>query len=186
MLFRKLSLAEYDIHQVLSNPRRSVALDCITNRPGPITLRELSEIVATRETGESPAPRSVRQAVYVSLHQHHLPAMHRRGIIHYDVDRKLVEPLAAARDVELYMEVTTKHGITWAEYYRLLGVLGLLLIVGSLVGTPLLAHIPPLLLASGSLAVFSLSTAYQYWNHRHAIFRLFQDRTDRREKDPDW
>jgi hypothetical protein len=171
MQYRTLSLPTHDIHHVLSNERRCEALTYITESSGRITVRDLSERIAASEAGQYPAPRNVRQAVYVSLHQHHLPAMHRRGIIDYDTDRKLVQPLAAARDVELYMEITTKHGITWAEYYRLLGVVGLLLVVAASLGVPLVSAVPSLLWASVFLAAFSVSTAYQYWKHRHAIVR---------------
>jgi len=179
MLFRKLTLPEYDIHHVLSNPRRCEALEHITASAEPIALRELSEVVATAESDQSPAPRAVREAVYVSLHQHHLPALHRRGIVNYDRDRKLIEPLAGARDVELYMEVVTRHGITWAEYYRLLGVVGLLLVVVSFLDVPLVSQVPTLVWASGFLAVFAVSTAYQFWKNRRAVVRSFTRQTGR-------
>ena len=173
MRFHKPTLPEYDIHHVLSNPRRCEALEHITASPEPIALRELSEVVAAAEADEYPAPRAVREAVYVSLHQHHLPALHRRGIVNYDQDRKLIEPLAGARDVELYMEVVTKHGITWAEYYRLLGVATLVLVVVASLNVPLLSAVPGFLWASIGLGVFALSTAYQFWKNRRAILRSF-------------
>jgi len=171
MRFHKPTLPEYDIHHVLSNPRRCEALEHITASAEPITLRALSEVVAAAEADENPAPRPLREAVYVSLHQHHLPALHRRGIVNYDQDRKLIEPLAGVRDVELYMEVVTKHGITWAEYYRLLGVASLFLVVASQMDTPLVSAVPALAWASLALGVFALSTAYQFWKNRRAILR---------------
>lgn len=170
MLFRKLTLPEYDIHHILSNPRRTEALEHI-NDSGELTLRELSEAVAASESGESPAPRNVREAVYVSLHQHHLPALHRRGIIHYDQDRKIIETLDGFRDVELYMEVVTKHGITWADYYRLLGVTSLLLVVVSHLSVPFFSAVPGLLWATIGLAVFAASASYQLWKNRKSIIR---------------
>lgn len=171
MRFHKPTLPEYDIHHVLSNPRRCEALEHITASAEPIALRDLSEAVAATEADEYPAPRAVREAVYVSLHQHHLPALHRRGIVNYDKDRKLIEPLAGARDVELYMEVVTKHGITWAEYYRLLGVLSLLLVVVAHLQVPPISVLPAFAWATIGLGVFAVSTAYQFWKNRRAILR---------------
>jgi hypothetical protein len=184
MLFRKLTLPEYDIHHVLSNPRRTEALEHI-NDAGELTLRELSEAVATAESGESPAPRNVREAVYVSLHQHHLPALHRRGIVDYDQDRKVIETLDGFRDVELYMEVVTKHGITWADYYRLLGVTSLLLVVVSHQNVPLFSVVPGLVWATVGLAAFAVSASYQLWHHRKSIIRALTGRTSTPERGPD-
>lgn len=170
MLFRKLTLPKSDIHHILSNQRRTEALEHI-NDSGELTLRDLSEAVAASESGESPAPRNVREAVYVSLHQHHLPALHRRDIVHYDQDRKIVEPLEGFRDIELYMEVITKHGITWADYYRLLGVTSLLLVVVSHLNVSFFSAVPGLVWATVGLVAFAISTSYQLWHHRKPIIR---------------
>ena len=69
------------------------------------------------------------------------------------------------------MEVVTRYGITWSDYYRNLGILGLFVVVASLVDVPLVARVDPLLWASGFLAVFALSTAYQLWKARFGIIR---------------
>ncbi|WP_439026232.1 DUF7344 domain-containing protein [Haloarchaeobius sp. DT45] len=170
-LTRRNRLQECDIHQILSNPRRRETLRVLNQTAGTITLRELSELIATVESGEEPAPRNVREAVYISLHQTHLPRLDELGILEYDSGRKNVELLDGARDVNIYMEVVTPHGITWAEFYRGLGAVGLCTVVAALADVPGVAMIDPLLWASGFLTLFAGSTTYQLWKHRFNLFR---------------
>jgi len=89
---------------------------------GATTLNDLAETIAERETGESPAPKNIRNSVYNSLHQTHLPKLDRRGIVEYDSDRKTIRITEDARSVDVYMEVVTPYGITWSEYYSMLGI----------------------------------------------------------------
>ncbi|QCJ46666.1 MULTISPECIES: DUF7344 domain-containing protein [Haloprofundus] len=174
MQLRQRTVPEYEIHTVLSNQRRRVALEHLGSGPGRTTVRELSEVVATAETGESPPPRNVRESVYISLHQTHLPKLHDLGVVDYDRERKEIRLLEGARDVDLYMEVVTKHGITWGEYYRGLGVLSLLTVVAASIGVPGLSLAAPVLWASAFLALFACSTLYQLWARRWQVFRALR------------
>ena len=171
MAFRRRSIPEWKIHHLLSSPRRRHAIDYLEANPGSTTLRELSEAVAEIETGQSPPPRAVRERVYISLHQSHLPALDKQGVVEYDLERKEIRPLPGSRDVRLHMEVVTRYGITWAEYYRYLGILGLFVVVAALAGLSPVARVDPLLWASGFLALFALSTGYQFWKGRYALLR---------------
>jgi hypothetical protein len=171
MQLRQQSVPEYEIHNILANQRRRVALEHLGSVPGRTTVRELSEVIATAETGESPPPRNVRESVYISLHQTHLPKLHGLGIVDYNRETKEITLLDAARDVDLYMEVVTKHGITWGEYYRGLGVLSLLTVVASSIDVPGIGLAPPVLWASVFLALFALSTLYQLWANRWNVLR---------------
>lgn len=155
-------LPQSTIHFVLSSDRRRDVLRYLDRRGGRTSIRDLSEYVAANETGLEPAPRKVRETVYVSLIQTHLPALADLGVIHYDRENREVVSLAASRDLRVYMEVVTRFGITWDEYYRYLGVLGLLTVVASEVGVPGLAAVDPLLTATAFLAAFALSTTYQF------------------------
>jgi hypothetical protein len=174
MLFKSRPLPEHEIHQILSNPRRREALRHLGSSPGTISVRELSELVATAETGKDPAPRNVRESVYISLHQTHLPKLHDLGVVDYDRELKEVALLDRARHVDLYMEVVTKHGVTWGEFYRSLGIVGLLTVVAGEMGLPLVEAVDPLLSASAFLGLFALSTAYQLWAHRFHILRALR------------
>lgn len=166
MQLRTHTLPESQIHTILSNPRRSHALRHLYLSGGTITVNELSHLVAEHETGESPPPRNVRESVYVSLHQTHLPKLHELGIVEYDRERKEIHLRQRARDVDLYMEVVTRHGITWSEFFQGLGIFSLLAILANLTSVPGISRIDPLLLTSAFLALFAVVTLYQLWTNR--------------------
>ena len=71
----KDTLESSQIHDILRNDRRRLAIKCLRENEGTLSVRDLSEDVASRETGERPAPRDKRRSVYVSLHQTHLPKL---------------------------------------------------------------------------------------------------------------
>jgi hypothetical protein len=169
--FSKPNLSEQQIHQILSNPRRCSAIQHLCSSSGTISVRDLSEVIATAETGQSPAPRNVRESVYISLHQTHLPKLHELGVIEYDLELKEVYLLDAAKDLDRYMDVVNGFGVTWGGFYRSLGVVGLASVVAALADVPGFAALDPLLWATGFLTVFSLSTAYQLWADRWALVR---------------
>ena len=162
MPFSRPSIPETDIHFVLSNPRRRETLRYLARNAGRTTVRDLSEYIASNETGHIPAPRQARETVYVSLIQTHLPALEALEIVEYDQTTKEVTTLEASRDYRVYMEVVTRFGITWDEYYRYLGVLGLLLVVAVEAGVPLISSLDVLVLATVFLGLFAASTLYQF------------------------
>lgn len=92
-----------DIHDVLRNDRRREVLARLHSNSGKATIRELSEHIAAVESKEDPPPRNVRQSVYVSLHQTHLPKLDELGIVDYDTDGKLVELQPEAQAIHSYL-----------------------------------------------------------------------------------
>lgn len=162
MRLRQETIPESEIHFILSNPRRREVLSFLDRNAGASTVSELSEFIASSETGEDPAPRQVRETVYISLHQTHLPALDELGIIEYDLTNKEITSLEATRDLRVYMEVVTRFGITWDEYYRYLGVLGLLVIVAVEMGVPWIGSVGSLVWATLFLGIFAISTMYQF------------------------
>jgi hypothetical protein len=169
-------LPAHEIHNVLSSPRRSAALSYLRRVDGETSVQALSEAVATAETGVRPAPRDVRLSVYNSLVGTHLPKLATLELVAYDDDAKLVRPLPAAREVAHYTRVLTGFGITWAGYYRALGIVGLFLVVASLAGVPLLSAVDPLVPATVALAAFAVSGVSQLWLDRRAARRAFRGR----------
>jgi len=165
-------IEEAEIHDVLRNERRRRTIEHLREESGMVSLRDLSEAIAAAETGETPPPRNIRESVYNSLHQPHLPKLDSLGVVRYDSDRKDITVDGRAREVDLYMEVVTEYGITRGEYYRSLGVFALFSIVASEIGVPLLAEVSSLLVASAFLAVIGASIAYQLWTHRWRYLRL--------------
>jgi hypothetical protein len=154
------ALAATEIHDVLRNHRRRLVLERLAAECERQTMSGLAEHIAAVESGEDPPPRNVRQSVYVSLHQTHLPKLDDLGIVSYDADEKWVCLADRAAEVTIYMEVVPKYGLSWGEYYFGLGLLGFLLLVGWAVGVPVLASTEPFVLAVGTLAVLVVSAVY--------------------------
>ena len=159
-------LSETDIHNLLRNDRRRHTIKCLQEHGREVMLRDLAEDIAELETEESPPPRNIRDSVYISLHQNHLPKLDDAGVVDYDQDRKTIRLKDSARAVDVYMEVVTKYGVTWATYYRALGTVSLFLVVLSLTEVPLVSAVDPLIFASVFLAIIAGSTLYQLWSRR--------------------
>jgi hypothetical protein len=164
-----------EVHDILRNARRRRTLQYLKQRLEPVSLRDLSERIAEWETDETPAPRGVRQSVYNSLHQTHLPKLDGIGVIEYHKDRKVVELRERARQVDLYMDIVTRFGVTWGVYYRTLGVVGLLGVVFCETSVPLFAQVESLVVATVFLAVFGVSAVYQLWSRRWFYLRALAD-----------
>ena len=167
-------LNEKQIHNVLRNDRRRQVLKQLQQSVGQLSVRELSEAIAEAETGKSPPPRNIRDSVYNALNQTHLPKLDSLGILEYNQHRKTVSLQSSAREVSLYMEVITKYGITWAEYYQLLMLVSLLAILAAEISVPVISSVPTLLLCSLFLVVLGVSIVNQLWSRRwvylHQLF----------------
>lgn len=159
-------LAETEIHDLLRNERRRQVIKHLQETVGKTTLRDLAEQIAEYETGESPPPKNIRNSVYNSLHQTHLPKLDQRGIIDYDSDRKTIKLREKARSVEVYMEIVTPYGITWSEFYSLLGTFSLLILLAVYIDVPLVSGVDPILWISLFLVVYAVSIGYQMWTQR--------------------
>ncbi|SEO25524.1 hypothetical protein SAMN05216388_101049 [Halorientalis persicus] len=159
-----------EIHDILRNDRRRLAIKCLREQDGQLSVRDLSEQVATRETGESPAPRDKRRSVYVSLHQTHLPKLDDLGIVDYDTDEKEVRLRDRAAEITTYMEVVPRYGITWAEYYLVLGILGFGTVLAASIGTPLLGAIGTPAVAAAYLLILTGSAAFHVRSQDRGLF----------------
>jgi hypothetical protein len=169
-------LGEEEIHDILSNERRKTTLELLKNRSGPVELRDLTDWIAELEADTTPPPRSLRQSVYNSLHQNHLPKLDRHGVIDYDSNRKVISLRSKARRVDLYMEVLTPYGITWSTYYRTVSVLSLVAIIADQLDVLWFPGDYSVIIASFFLMIISLSTAYQLWSNNWIQIRgLFGD-----------
>lgn len=166
------SLERSEVHEILRNNRRRETIKFLREKVGAVSLRKLSEVIAEREAGESPAPRDHRESVYNSLHQTHLPKLNEWKVISYDLDHKTVQLDKGAREVYVQMEVINRYGITWADYYRSLGVLALMTIVAADLGVPLLTLPEPVVISAFFLAIFTISTARQLWVNRWLYLRV--------------
>ncbi|AUX10380.1 hypothetical protein AArcSl_2765 [Halalkaliarchaeum desulfuricum] len=159
-------MPETQIHDLLRNERRQQVIKHMQRTVGSTTLRELAVAIAEQETGESPPPKNIRDSVYNSLHQTHLPKLDRRGVIEYDSDRKTVTLEEDAKSVRIYMEVVTDYGVTWDEVYRMLGTLSLFVVLAAHIDVPLVSAVDPVLWTSLFLFVFAVVMGYQLWSQR--------------------
>lgn len=160
-------IAESDVYHLFSNFRRRESMSILWRQSAEMTLRELSEQIAAAEAEQSPAPRPLRESVYNTLDRTHLPKLHEFGLVEYDGDRKLVRPLPESRRYHRYMDTGSPVGMSWGEYYRGLGIVGLFVTTGSLAELPLLGAIEPIAYASLTLSVFAISTLYQLLKSPH-------------------
>ncbi|WP_138006437.1 DUF7344 domain-containing protein [Halalkalirubrum salinum] len=160
-----ISLPQFKVYEILGNRRRFETVRVLEDAGGSVSVAELSEAIAEAEADGEPPSKSARDSVYSSLHQTHLPKLHELGIIHYNRDARTVKPLDRARDLSRYMEVVTYFGLTWGEYYRAVGVLGLLTVLASLLEVPIFVLIDPILLCSIVLGIYAISSAHQLWSH---------------------
>lgn len=81
-------------YMLLSDERRRVVLDILTDQSEPIELTALSGLVAAAEHDgdvDEVCP-STRERIAVSLHHIHLPKMDDFGVVEYDTDTQAVEP----------------------------------------------------------------------------------------------
>jgi hypothetical protein len=170
-------LEETTIHDVLSNERRRKLLSLLANGRSSYTLRELSERIAEQESGESPAPRNLRQSVYVSLQQTHVPRLIRLGIIEYEEQNGTNVVLSEhADDVTVYLEVVPGYELAWSEFYLGISLLGLLTVVATVVGVPVLSLVPPATWAGVFFGVIVLSAAYHTWTLGSTVFHRTRGR----------
>jgi hypothetical protein len=73
------------VHHLLSSGRRRAVYGHLA-ADGTLSVRELSERLATAESGEDPPPSDVRHSVYVSLRQNHLPKLADNGVVEFADD----------------------------------------------------------------------------------------------------
>jgi hypothetical protein len=154
-------LSEYEIHDVLRNERRTRLLEHLHQECDTVTLRGLSEHIAVLETGETPPPRRVRESVYNSCHQSHLPKLHRMGIVDYEPNRKLVRLGDTWTQVSPYMNPSTGSAMTWPVYNLLVGSVGMVVVTLSSLGVAFFATVPILGWVGLFLVVSIASALYQ-------------------------
>ena len=172
-MFRANTIPEEEVYEILANRRRRETLRQLmtSTSQDPMTLHDLSQEVAARETGQTPPPKGIRESVYNSLHQTHLPKLDELGIVHYDRDARTVQVRKRARDIDRYMEVVTGYGVTWSELYRTIGVGSLTILLAAMLEVPFISAIDPLLWVVIFLSMFSITIASQLWSNRWLILR---------------
>lgn len=139
-----------------------------------MSVRELSERIGATESGSDPPPRSVKQSVYVSLLQTHLPKLDELDIVEYDADRKVVSVDGGLDHVTVYMETVPKYGLSWSEYYAAVSVLGVLTLVAAEFGVPVIGALSGVAWAYGFFLLVLVSAGYQTYRQGSSIFHRIQ------------
>lgn len=170
-------LSDEEIHDVLRNKRRRLVIDILQSENEPVSVRELSEEIGSVESDSNPPPRNIKQSVYVSLLQTHLPKLDELGIIDYESNGKMVSVDGGLQDVTFFMETIPKYGISRIEYYAALGVLGVLTTFAAQIGAPVISAFTPLTWAYGFFLLIFVSGLYHLYQQGNSILhRILTDR----------
>ena len=136
-------LSASEVYDVLRNRRRRLVLERLRTTGAPESVSDLAEHIGGVEAGESPPPRNVRQSVYVSLHQTHLPKLDELDIVAYDPDGKMVELAANAEHLDVYLNIDDDADGLHPGYYVGLGLVGGVVVASTAAGVPGLRAVTP-------------------------------------------
>lgn len=174
MAFRDDGPSEGQVFEVLGNERRRRALDALRQRRGRATVGELAEDVAAAL--DRPTER-VRESVYNSLRQTHVPHLDRVGVVSYDpVSGEVV--LEGGTAVTTHLGTHAGFGVTWAELYRSIALLGLLAALTARLEAPVLGAVGVLPVLTVALLALGGATAVQLWRARWRVLRVTRRRGD--------
>jgi len=137
-------VSEDELFDVLSNQRRRFAVHLLKREADDsIAIGDMAEQIAAWENGIETAEitGTERKRVYTALQQSHLPKMDKAGVVDFNKNRGIVEPMPAMTDVDVYMDVVEGKEIPWSDYY-----LGLSGVAVALVGAVWLGAWPFVLL----------------------------------------
>ena len=140
------------LFEILKNQRRRRVLRyLIEDDDGGVTLDELAEEIAARETGKDvrQITSQERKRVYVGLYQCHLPKMDDYGAIAYNKPRGKIETADQTDLFERYLSVEDDADDSgWTEYHSMLSLVAAVVLV-----------VPVVLGAIGSNTVLHVVTA---------------------------
>lgn len=76
-------------HEILASERRRLVLQVIDDGPTTVSMDDLAEAVAARESPSSPDHDAIEH-VRISLHHKHLPMLADAGVLEYDGETRQV------------------------------------------------------------------------------------------------
>jgi hypothetical protein len=164
-------LPEAEIHDVLRNDRRRSVLEALRTRAGEASVAELTDAIVAREAQDGEDRSRLRQSVYSSLHQTHLPKLEAAEIVTYDRSTKQVRLGTNSREVARYFQLRSVHGISWGEYYQLFAVTSLLAALFVELELWVFGVVDPLPVLTVALTLLALSVGYQLWSRRWIYVR---------------
>lgn len=162
-----------EVHEVLGNERRQLVLVELRKRFGRASLSDLADAVAAAEASDGDGSR--RKSVYNALRQTHLPRLEEAGAVRYDRDAGRVTLRPGVRQVDRYMDVETGYGVTWAELYRSLSLVGFMTLLATQLDLSFLPRRAALPVAVAFLVLLVVATAAQLWSQRWRYVRWVGD-----------
>ncbi len=155
-------LEESDIFHILGNDRRRAIVVELAARPDTVEVSTIANAVAAREAdSESDVPNNLYKSVYVSLQQTHLPQLESDDVITYDPDEKTIQYGPQFERVRAYLSATQNSDDRLVELTLAVAVVGLLAIVLSGVGVPIVDLLEPIVWGTISLLVVALTSLYR-------------------------
>ena len=99
----RTGLSEDTIFTLLSARRRRELLRILNKSGGEATAGDLTAELADREHGIDSNPAK-RKAVYVSLHQTHIPRLEEAGVLEHDVVNRIIRLTGPWKQLYAYLE----------------------------------------------------------------------------------
>lgn len=112
-------LSEDDLFDMLSNRRRRDVIDLLEGRTQALELGTMATRIAARENEieETAVSREERKRVYTALQQSHLPKMDAAGLIEFDKQKAVINPMPPLDAAGGYLTETRKTEPPWSGYY---------------------------------------------------------------------
>lgn len=158
------SVTERLVAEVLLNRRRRHVLYYVTERSGPVSVKNLALQVAAWERSTTPneVPTAHGESVSSSLRRTHLPYLEARGFVTYDRHGDRVTGTVDDPTVELCVANDPRATVAWHKVYLVLTVISTLLLGLAQVGVPPFDDLRPLTTAALIVAMFATASV-AYW-----------------------
>ena len=95
-------LEEDELYDILSNERRRLCVRTIQENRDSIDVQELADTLAS-ELADGSMSSNLRQSIYISLVQTHLPKLDKYEVVDYDDDEKTVRAGQRLPEVDGYL-----------------------------------------------------------------------------------
>lgn len=154
-------LTDSEVHDILRNDRRRFVIEHLRGNGQFASVSDLADVVAAVEAEESPPPRNVRQSVYVSLHQTHLPKLDDCGVVDFDSDANEVRLRDAVDQLVSHMDPHAAVSSPRGGLYLGVALAGISLAATSMLGLPLLSALPGVLWATLALILIGMDAGYR-------------------------
>jgi hypothetical protein len=175
MVEEEPELSRDQMFDILSSSRRRYTLYYLRQQREPVQLTDLAEELAAWENDTTVEELSsqARKRVYVSLYQTHAPKLQEAGLITYDADTGEIALREDAPEVEPFISNSDDES-KWYQYYGAVALLNALLLLGAVVGVPLLSSISPIVIGLVVISSFlALSIAHAVSRRRNKNDKSF-------------